>query len=107
MRDWLRKITGPRDSKIVLHVGDAAFDDWPVVADYPDLVTAKAFCQRLREGGFAAEITSDWPLENRGEDDIALRVHPEEDQFAARDMLEEVPEAEHDPDEEFDDWLND
>ena len=107
-RDWLRKLTGPRSSKIVLRVGDAAYDSWPVVADYEEITTAKAFCQQLRDGGFAsAEITSDWPLDQFGHGDIALRVHPEDDQFAARDLIDMEPETEHDPDEEFEDWLRD
>lgn len=78
----------PSSSKIELHVGDAAYDDWPVVSDYEDIETAKAFCQQLREAGFAAELTSDWPLDEFGQGDVALRTHPEEDQFAARDLLE-------------------
>jgi len=44
--------------------------------------------RQLREAGFAAEITSDWPLDDFGGGDIALRTHPEEDQFAARDLIE-------------------
>lgn len=78
----------PRSGKIRLHVGDADFDDWPIVADYPELTTAMAFCQQLRDAGIAAEVTSDWPLDDFGQGDIALRVHPEEDQFAARDLVE-------------------
>jgi hypothetical protein len=78
----------PPHSRIVLHVGDAAFDDWPIVGEYEQIETAKAFCQHLREGGFAAELTSDWPLDDFGTGDIALRTHPDEDQFAARDLLE-------------------
>lgn len=75
-------------SKIELRVGDAAYDEWPIVADFEQIETAKAFCQQLREAGFAAEITSDWPLDQFGNGDIALRTHPEEDQFAARDLIE-------------------
>ncbi len=78
----------PSSSKIELRVGDAAYDDWPIVADFEEIETAKAFCQQLREAGFAAEITSDWPLDDFGAGDIALRTHPEEDQFAARDLVE-------------------
>lgn len=83
----------------MLHVGDAAFDDWPIVADFEELATATAFCRQLRENGFAAEITSDWPLDRFGRGDIALRVHPEDDRFAARDMVEF---AEEEADDEFD-----
>lgn len=78
----------PSSSKIALHVGDAAFDDWPIVADFEQIDTAKAFCQQLREAGFAAELTSDWPLGDFGDGDISLRTHPEEDQFAARDLID-------------------
>jgi hypothetical protein len=78
----------PSRSKISLRVGDAAFDEWSIVGDFEQLETAKAFCQQLREAGYAAEITSDWPLDDFGGGDIALRVHPEEDQFAARDLID-------------------
>ncbi|MFY9488017.1 MAG: hypothetical protein WAP35_04880 [Solirubrobacterales bacterium] len=94
-----------RTSKIKLHVADAAFDEWPIVADYEQLTTAMAFCQVLRDAGIAAELTSDWELDNFGAGDIALRVHPDEDQFAARDLIDIAPETEIDEDEEFDDWL--
>lgn len=83
-----RRRSFPRSGKVVLHVGDAAFDDWPIVADYEQLEAAMAFCQQLREAGFAAEITSDWELDRFGVGDIALRTHPDEDQFAARDLIE-------------------
>jgi hypothetical protein len=78
----------PSTGKIVLRVGDPAYDDWPIVGDFEQLDIAMAFCQQLRESGFAAEITSDWPLDQWGGGDIALRTHPEEDQFAARDLIE-------------------
>ncbi len=78
----------PRTGKIVLRVGDAAYDDWPIVADYQEITVAMAFCQQLRDAGFAAEITSDWELDQFGTGDIALRTHPEEDQFAARDLID-------------------
>lgn len=78
----------PSTGKVVLHVGDAAYDDWPIVGDFEQLDIAMAFCQQLRESGFAAEITSDWPLDQWGGGDIALRTHPEEDQFAARELIE-------------------
>ncbi len=78
----------PRTGKIVLRVGDAAYDDWPIVADYQEITVAMAFCQQLRDAGFAAEITSDCELDQFGTGDIALRTHPEEDQFAARDLID-------------------
>lgn len=78
----------PSNSRVRLRVGDAAYDEWPIVGDYEQLDVAMAFCQLLREAGFAAELTSDWPLDEFGSGDIALRTHPDEDQFAARDLLE-------------------
>lgn len=83
---WRRRL--PSSGKIKLHVGDAAYDDWPIVGDFEQLEVAKAFCQQLREAGYAAEITSDWQLDDFGGGDIALRVHPEEDRWAARDLIE-------------------
>ena len=74
--------------KVDLHVGDGAYDEWPIVGDFERVDIAMAFCQQLRESGFAAEITSDWPLDQWGGGDIALRTHPEEDQFAARELIE-------------------
>lgn len=78
----------PRTARIELKVGDAAFNEWPIVADFEQLDIAMAFCQQLREAGYAAEITSDWPLDQFGNGDIALRTHPEDDQFAARDLID-------------------
>lgn len=88
MAGLFRRRGFPSSAKVDLQVGDAEFDDWPIVGEYEQLDTAKAFCQQLREAGFAAEITSDWPLDRFGVGDIALRTHPEEDQFAARDLIE-------------------
>jgi hypothetical protein len=59
-----------------LHVGDASYDDWDVVADYPELETARAFHQALTDQGVNAVLTSDWPLDEWGRGDIALRVPP-------------------------------
>jgi hypothetical protein len=59
-----------------LHVGDATYDDWDVVADYPELETARAFHQALTDQGVTAVLTSDWPLDEYGRGDIALRVPP-------------------------------
>lgn len=97
-----RRFPPPGGGRIVLHVGDAAYDDWPIVADFEDLTTAAAFCGSLREAGFAAEITSDWPLDAFGRGDVALRVHPEEDPFAARDLIEFVEDDTEDDDEDDD-----
>lgn len=88
MAGLFRRRGFPSSGKIVLRVGDATYDDWPIVGDFEQLEVAKAFCQQLREAGFAAELTSDWPLDDFGQGDIALRTHPEEDQFAARDLIE-------------------
>ena len=61
-----------------LHIGDAGYDDWDVVADYPELETARAFCQALTDQGHRAVLTADWPLDEFGRGDIALRVPPGE-----------------------------
>jgi hypothetical protein len=57
-----------------LQVGDAAYDDWDIVRDFEDLDTARAWHQVLAEQGYAAVLTSDWPLDEFGRGDISLRV---------------------------------
>ncbi len=64
------------DGLAELAVGDAAYDDWDVVRDFDDLGTARAFRQSLTERGVEAILTSDWPLDEWGHGDIALRVPP-------------------------------
>jgi hypothetical protein len=59
-----------------LHVGDASYDDWDIVSDYAELETARAFCQAVTDQGIHAVLTSDWPLDEFGRGDIALRVPP-------------------------------
>ena len=59
-----------------LHVGDATYDDWDVIADYPELETARAFHQAVTDQGINAVLTADWPLDEYGRGDIALRVPP-------------------------------
>jgi len=59
-----------------LSVGDPRFDDWEVVRDFGDLETARAWRQQLTDGGVEAVVTSDWPLDEFGRGDIALRVPP-------------------------------
>jgi hypothetical protein len=59
-----------------LKVGDPRFDDWDVVEDFAELETARAFRQSLAERGLDAVLTSDWPLDEFGRGDIALRVPP-------------------------------
>ena len=59
-----------------LRVGDPAYDDWDVVQDFEELDTARAFRQSLAERGVDAVLTSDWPLDEFGRGDIALRVRP-------------------------------
>lgn len=70
-----------------LRVGDAAYDDWDIVADYPELETARAFCQALTDRGMEAVLTSDWPLDEWGRGDISLRV-PAGRGIEAEEMLE-------------------
>jgi hypothetical protein len=64
------------DGLAELKVGDPAFDDWDVVEDFSELETARAFRQSLSERGVEAVLTSDWPLDEYGRGDIALRVRP-------------------------------
>jgi hypothetical protein len=59
-----------------IHVGDPRFDDWEVVRDFEDLPSANAWRQHLAEAGFEAALTADWPLDEFGRGDIALRVPP-------------------------------
>jgi hypothetical protein len=59
-----------------LHVGDPSYDDWDVVRDFEDLETARAWRQQLTDAGVDAVITSDYPLNEYGRGDIALRVPP-------------------------------
>ena len=88
MAALFRRRKFPSSGKITLRVGDAAYDDWPIVGEFEQIDVAMAFCQQLRESGFAAELTSDWALDEFGQGDIALRTHPEEDQFAARELID-------------------
>jgi hypothetical protein len=59
-----------------LMVGDPRFDDWEVVRDFEELETARAFRQMLAERGMESVLTADWPLDEFGRGDIALRVPP-------------------------------
>lgn len=67
-----------RTPRPLVQVGDPRFDDWEVIADFEDLETAHAFRDRVREFGFAAELTADEPLDEFRRGDIALRVPPDE-----------------------------
>ena len=60
-----------------LIVGDPAYDDWAVVRDFEELETARAFRQALTDRGMQAALTADWPLDEWGRGDIALRVPPD------------------------------
>ncbi len=68
-----RRRTGRADE---LHVGDPRFDDWPVVRDFEELPAARAWHRHLAERGVEAALTADWPLDEFGRGDIALRVEP-------------------------------
>lgn len=70
-----------------LVVGDAAYDDWDVVADYGELETARAFRQALTDRGIKAVLTADWALDEFGRGDIALRV-PAGQGIEAEEMLD-------------------
>jgi hypothetical protein len=81
-RDRLNRIWGTAggelhpDGLAELKIGDAAYDDWDVVQDFAELETARAFRQALAEQGVEAVLTADWPLDQWGRGDIALRVPP-------------------------------
>ncbi|MCE3266578.1 MAG: hypothetical protein K0S15_1287 [Solirubrobacterales bacterium] len=47
-----------------------------MVRDFGDLESARAWRQQLEEAGIDAALTSDWPLDEFGRGDIALRVPP-------------------------------
>jgi hypothetical protein len=64
------------DGLAELKVGDPAYDDWDVVEDFSELETARAFRQALTDRGAKAVLTADWPLDEYGRGDIALRVPP-------------------------------
>ncbi len=64
------------DGLAELHVGDPRFDDWDVVRDFGELKTARAFRQALESAHLESVLTSDWPLDEFGRGDIALRVPP-------------------------------
>jgi hypothetical protein len=64
------------DGVAELHVGDARYDNWDVVWDFEELETARAWRQQLTDAGIDAVITSDYPLNEYGRGDIALRVPP-------------------------------
>ena len=70
-----------------LRVGDAAYDDWEVVRDFEDLETARAFRQSHTDQGMEAVLTADWPLDEWGRGDIALRV-PSDRALEAEELLD-------------------
>jgi hypothetical protein len=92
-RDRLARALGTSEGSLhpdglaELRVGDAAYDDWDVVADYADLETARAFRQALTDRGVDAVLTSDWPVNEYGRGDISLRVPPGRS-IEAEEMLE-------------------
>jgi hypothetical protein len=75
---FLGNATGPPaiDGIGELKIGDASYDDWPVLKDFPELEVARAWHQQLIDNGLEAVLTSDWPLDEYGRGDIALRVPP-------------------------------
>jgi len=83
---WLRR--GPRPpSPTEIHVGDPRFDAWEVVSDFGDADTARAWAQHLSEAGLEVALTADWPLDEFGHGDLALRVPA--DQWSAANELAE------------------
>jgi hypothetical protein len=78
------------DGLAELRVGDASYDDWDVVRDFEDLETARAWRQQLTDAGVEAVLTSDYPLDEFGRGDIALRVPP--GRWSEADELLEEPD---------------
>jgi hypothetical protein len=78
------------DGLAELRVGDASYDDWEVVRDFGELETARAWRQQLTDAGMDAVLTSDYPLDEYGRGDIALRVPPGH-WSEANDLLEPEP----------------
>jgi hypothetical protein len=76
------------DGLAELHVGDASYDDWEVIRDFDDLEAARAWRQQLTDAGMEAALTADWPLNEFGRGDIALRV-PANRASEAEDLLAE------------------
>jgi hypothetical protein len=76
------------DGVAELHVGDPSFDDWDVVRDFEDLGAARAWRQILKDNGIESALTADWPLDEFGRGDIALRV-PLDQALDAERVLEE------------------
>ena len=76
LRDWIprrwRPGRGPGQTPV--HVDEPFYDSWEVVRDFADVRTARAWHQALEEAGIDAVLTSDWPLDEWGRGDIALRV---------------------------------
>ena len=70
-----------------LKVGDAAYDDWEVIHDFEELEAARAWRQSLTDQGMTAVLTADWPLDEWGRGDIALRV-PRDRAIEAEEMLD-------------------
>ena len=73
---WLSRLRSNGGRGDALHVGDARFDDWEVVRDFEDLVTARAWRRHLSQLGVEGVLTADWELDRFGRGDIALRVPP-------------------------------
>jgi hypothetical protein len=71
---WRAREPGPGSAQVA--VGDPAYDNWPVVRDFAEIASARTWLQHLRDAGFEAALTSDWPLDRFGHGDIALRVAP-------------------------------
>jgi hypothetical protein len=77
-REWLRKWRerepGPGSAPVA--IDDPAYDEWPVVRDFAEIASARTWLQHLRDTGFDAALTSDWPLDRFGRGNITLRVAP-------------------------------
>jgi hypothetical protein len=68
----------PGPGSTPVHVDDPGFDGWEVVRDFAEVRAARAWHQALADAGIEAALTADWPLDQFGRGDIALRVRPDD-----------------------------
>ncbi len=90
LRDFFRDLSGDihPDGVKELIVGDPAYDDWEVVRDFDDLEAGRAWRQALTDQGIEAVLTADYPVNEYGRGDIALRV-PKGKWSEANELLDE------------------
>jgi hypothetical protein len=100
LKQALRRSPGPGLTPV--HVDDARFDGWETVREFGELRTARAWHQALADGGIAAALTADWPLDRFGRGEIFLVVEPGDWSEAEMRLSNLDAEMEGGADEEFD-----